>query len=130
MHFHWKNEMKRFYFMPWSILYYIWPLMTFGHHHSQLAVLLAKYGSHHIWPLMTFDLHEVHHHLKLASAVLLTKFGGHSALTFLTPLVPGDQHVLRPNSSMRAFSPSPTHISNIIKVGHRVPEKRSGQFFE
>ena len=29
---------------------------------------------------MTFDLHEGHHHLKLASVVLLTKFGGHRAL--------------------------------------------------
>ena len=29
---------------------------------------------------MTFDLNEGHHHVKLASVVLLTKFGSHRAL--------------------------------------------------
>ena len=29
--------------------------------------------------LLTFDLHEGHHHPKLASGVLLTKFGSHIA---------------------------------------------------
>ena len=33
----------------------------------------------HIWPLMTLDLHEGYHHQKLASGILLTKFGNHSA---------------------------------------------------
>ena len=32
-----------------------------------------------------------------------------------------------PKFSMPNFSPSPTHIPNIIKVGHTVPKKCSGQ---
>ena len=36
-----------------------------------------------IWPLMTFDLHQGHHHSQLASALLLTKYGSHS--TYFTP---------------------------------------------
>ena len=31
------------------------------------------------WPLLTFDLCEIHLHPKLASGVLLTKFGSHIA---------------------------------------------------
>ena len=38
-----------------------------------------------------------------------------------------NRHVPRPKFSMRNFSPSPTHIPNIIKVGHTVPEICSGQ---
>ena len=33
----------------------------------------------------------------------------------------------RPKFSMHNFSPSPTHIPNIIKVGNTVSEKCSGQ---
>ena len=40
--------------------------------------LVAIAHSFRIWPLMTFDLHEGHHHHKLASGILLTKFGSHS----------------------------------------------------
>ena len=40
--------------------------------------LVAIAHSFRIWPLMTFDLHEGHHHHKLASEILLTKFGSHS----------------------------------------------------
>ena len=40
---------------------------------------------------MTFDLNETHHHQKLASVVLLTKFGSHRALSnILAPAVPRD----------------------------------------
>ena len=42
--------------------------------------LVAIAHSFRIWPLMTFDLHEGHHHHKLASGILLTKFGCHSTL--------------------------------------------------
>ena len=42
--------------------------------------LVAIAHSFCIWPLMTFDLHEGHHHHKLASGILLTKFGCHSTL--------------------------------------------------
>ena len=77
---------------------------------------------------MTFDLHEGHHHLKLASVVLLIKFGSPRALfNILTPGVPGDQHVPRLKYTMRIFGPGPTHLPNIIKVGHTVSEKCSGQ---
>ena len=37
------------------------------------------------------------------------------------------RHLTRPKFSMRNFRPSPTHILNIIKVGHTVPEICSGQ---
>ena len=36
-------------------------------------------------------------------------------------------HLPHPKFSMHNFRPSPTHIPNIIKVGHTVPEMCSGQ---
>ena len=41
---------------------------------------------------MTFDLYEGHLHPKLASEVLLTKFGSHSIVCYIRPMLTVDLH--------------------------------------
>ena len=92
------------------------------------AVVLTKSGSHSTyftpfdlwWPLTSMKvtiIFSLHQWFFWPSLVVLVH-----CLTFLTPAVPGDQHMRRPKFTMRTFRPSPTHISNIIK-------KCSGQIF-
>ena len=59
------------------------PLTLWGYHHHQWSsdnVWQPWSIVHYIWPLLTFDHHEGHLNHKLASAVLLTKFGSHRAI--------------------------------------------------
>ena len=50
------------------------------HAHFWTQALLSLVAIDHIWPLLTFNFHEGRHRPKLASTVLLSKYGGHSAL--------------------------------------------------
>ena len=69
---------------------------------------------------------------KLASAVLLTKFGSYRALfNIFDPRGPRGLACATSKIQHAHLRPySPTHIPNIIKVGYTVPEKFSGQVFE